>query len=126
MMDATTTLCGYDALRRSMTGIHQSRPLSEISSQFHDECSAAPARFFIEISFVSGVVRMNLVRAPNTLTTGCRPIVLTTTPPQPASNARLMLFSDSDGGAELNRNGFSNVTPVKFTEVSTAIVAPWF
>src|SRR5688572_28535036 len=124
MMEATTTLCGYDAFNRSITGIHQSRGLSEISSQFHDECRAAPGRFFIEISFVSGVVRMNLVRAPYTLTTGCRPIVFTTTPPQPASNARRMLFSDSVGGAEDSKNGFSNFTPVKTTAVSTAIGAP--
>ena len=33
-------------------------------------------------------------------------MVLVTTPPQPASNARMMLVSDSVGGAEDSRNGF--------------------
>ena len=50
-----------------------------------------------------------------TLTTGCRPIVLVTTPPQPASKARMMLLSDSVGGADDSRNGFSNRSPVKVT-----------
>ena len=61
---------------------------------------------------------------PATLTTGCRPIVLVTTPPQPASNARMMLLSDSVGGAEASRNGFSNRRPVNVTERSAAIVLP--
>ena len=52
---------------------------------------------------------------PRTLTTGCRPIVLVTTPPQPASKARMMLLSDSVGGADDSRNGFSNRSPVKVT-----------
>jgi hypothetical protein len=33
---------------RRMRGTHQSSVLSEMSSQFHDECSAAPGRFFID------------------------------------------------------------------------------
>ena len=55
---------------------------------------------------------MNLALAPTTLTTGCRPIVFVTTPPQPASNARRMLLSDSVGGADESRKGFSNLMPV--------------
>ena len=53
---------------------------------------------------------------PLTLMTGCIPIVLTTTPPQPASNARRMFESDSVGGAEASRNGFSNSMPVNVVE----------
>src|SRR5579872_6481606 len=56
---------------------------------------------------------MNFVLGPRTLTTGCSPIVLVTTPAQPASNARMIFVSDSVGGAEDNRNGFSSVRPVK-------------
>ena len=48
MIDAISTLFGYASLMRRMRGTHQSSVLSEISSQFHDECSAAPGRFFIE------------------------------------------------------------------------------
>src|SRR6516165_3459543 len=44
--------------------------------------------------------------------TGCMPIVLTTTPPQPASNARRMFESDSVGGADASRKGFSKSMPV--------------
>src|SRR5438477_8391174 len=98
-----------------MRGIHQSSALSEMSSQFHEPCSAAPGRFFIDTLLSSGEVRKNFVRAPTTLTTGCRPIVFTTTPPQPASNARRMLFSDSVGGADEMRKGFSNLMPVNVT-----------
>src|SRR5690349_4803564 len=60
---------------------------------------------------------MNLALAPTTLTTGWSPIVLVTTPPQPASKARRMLLSDSVGGAEERRNGFSNWIPVKVTDL---------
>ena len=60
--------------------------------------------------------RKNFVRAPTTLTTGCRPIVLVTTPPHPASKARWMLDSDSVGGAEESRKGFSNLIPVNVTD----------
>src|SRR5688500_8240853 len=40
-------------------------------------------------------------------------MVFVTTPPHPASKARRMLFSDSVGGADERRNGFSNEMPVK-------------
>ena len=45
-------------------------------------------------------------------------MVLVTTPPQPASNARMMLVSDSVGGADESRNGFGNVRPVNVTAMS--------
>ena len=45
-------------------------------------------------------------------------MVLVTTPPQPASNARMMFASDSVGGADDSRNGFLNRTPVKVVERS--------
>src|SRR6185436_18114840 len=115
MIDAITTLFGCASFMRRMRGTHQSSDLSEMSSQFHEPWSAEPARFFIDTALSSGVVRKNFVRAPCTLTTGCSPIVFTTTPPQPASNARRMLLSDSVGGADERRNGFSNLMPVKFT-----------
>src|SRR6186713_2964910 len=66
---------------------------------------------------------MNFAFAPTTLTTGCSPIVFVTTPPHPASNARRMLLSDSVGGAEESRNGFSKWIPVKVVERS-AMVTP--
>ena len=87
-----------------------------MSSQFQEECSAAPGRFFMETWASSGVVRMNLALAPTTLTTGWSPIVLVTTPPHPASNARRMLLSDSVGGAEESRKGFSKSSPVNLTD----------
>src|SRR5918992_3326557 len=108
---------------RRMRGTHQSSVLSEISSQFQEECSAAPGRFFMETYASSGEVRMNLALAPTTFTTGCSPIVLVTTPPHPASNARRMLLSDSVGGAEERRNGFSKRIPVNVTLVSIDILA---
>src|SRR6185503_6796356 len=67
--------------------------------------------------------RKNFVRAPTTFTTGCRPIVFTTTPPQPASKARKMFDSLSVGGAEESRNGFSNLMPVNVT-ARVAMVPP--
>jgi hypothetical protein len=118
MIDAISIFVGCASLIRRSRGTHQSRPLSEINSQFHDECSAAPGCFFIETALVSTAVRMNFVRAPYTLTTGCSPIVFATTPPHPASNARTMFVSDSVGGAEERRNGFSKRSPVKRTETS--------
>src|SRR4029453_1051625 len=93
-----------------------------MSSQFHDECRTPSRPRFIDRMPVSGCVRVNLVLGPLTLTTGCRPIVLVTTPPQPASNARRMLLSDSVGGAEDNRNGLAKRIPVKVTHRSTAII----
>ena len=43
-------------------------------------------------------------------------MVFTTTPPQPASKARMMFESDSVGGADASRNGFSNSMPVNRVE----------
>src|SRR4029079_8539058 len=107
MIDAMRTRFGYASLIRRMRGSHQSIVLSEMSSQFHDECSAAFGSFFIDTRALSGAVRMNFAFAPYTLTTGCDPILLVTTPPHPASNARRMLLSDSVGGADESMKGFS-------------------
>src|SRR5204862_1607164 len=101
---------------RPRRGTHQSSVLSEMSSQFHDECSAAPGRFFIDRCAESASARRNFVFGPSTFTTGCRPIVLVTTPPHPASNARRMFDSDSVGGADDRRNGFRKRMPVKVVE----------
>src|SRR6185295_3620054 len=109
---------------RPRRGTHKSSVLSEISSQFHDECSAAPGRFFIESCAESASARRNFVLGPSTLTTGCRPMVLVTTPPQPASKARTMFDSDSVGGADDSRNGFLKRTPVNVVDRSTAIGSP--
>jgi hypothetical protein len=98
--------------------------LSEISSQFQEECSAEPGRFCMEIRVVAGSVRMNFVFGPATLVTGCRPMVFVTTPPQPASNARMMLLSDSVGGADDNRNGFRKRSPVNVTDKSAPMDPP--
>src|SRR6185503_7729300 len=104
----------------AMRGTHQSSVLSEMSSQFHDECSAVSGRFCIE-SLPSSVERRNFVFGPSTLTTGWSPIVLVTTPAQPASNARMMFESDSVGGADDSRNGFSKCRPVNVTPNRFAI-----
>ena len=48
MIEATSTLCGKASLMRRRRGSHQSSGLSEMSSQFHDECSAVFGRFSIE------------------------------------------------------------------------------
>ena len=82
-----------------------------------------PGRFCIESRGESGVARRNLVFGPSTFTTGCSPIVLVTTPPQPASKARMMFASDSVGGADDRRNGFSNRKPVKVTASVGAMCA---
>src|SRR4051812_25336736 len=105
-----------------MRGTHQSSVLSEISSQFHDDCSTAPVRFCIDRRGELASARRNFVFGPSTFTTGCRPMVLVTTPPQPASNARMMLLSDSVGGADDRRNGFSNRSPVNIVESSAAML----
>src|SRR5436853_5706785 len=99
MIDATRTWWGYAFLLRPRRGTHQSSVLSEMSSQFHEECSAAPVRFFIDRRCESASARRNFVLGPATLTTGCRPMVFVTTPAQPASKARRMFCSDSVGGA---------------------------
>ena len=124
MIDATSTWSGNACLIRPSRGTHQSSVLSEMSSQFHDECSAAPGRFFIDRCAESASARRNLVFGPSTLTTGCSPIVLVTTPPQPASNARRMFDSDSVGGADDSRNGFWKRTPVNVVDRSAAMVSP--
>src|SRR6187397_2394789 len=114
MIEATRMRSGYAFLIPAIFGIHQSSGLSEISSQFQDECNAVSGCFRID-SLPSRVERRNFVFGPSTLTTGCSPMVLVTTPPHPASKARMMLLSDSVGGAEDRRNGFSNGNPVKVT-----------
>src|SRR5215468_9199397 len=116
MIDATSIFVGWAFLIRDRRGIHQSSVLSEMSSQFHDEWSAVPGRFCIERCGESGVARKNFVLGPATLTTGCRPMVLVTTPPQPASNARKMFDSDSVGGADESRKGFRKRRPVNVVE----------
>ena len=70
----------------------------------------------------SGVAARKAVLGPATFTTGCRPMVFVTTPPHPASNARRMFDSDSVGGAEASRNGFSNRRPVNETANSVPIM----
>src|SRR5436190_21731809 len=94
-----------------------------MSSQFQDECSAEPGRFFIDRCGESASARRNFVFGPRTLVTGCRPIVLVTTPPQPASKARRMFCSDSVGGADASRNGFLKRTPVNVVDRSA--MAPY-
>ena len=123
MIDAISTRSGKAFLMRRMRGAHQSSVLSEMSSQFHDECRAPARPLFIDSVPASAFARRNFVFGPATLTTGCRPMVLVTTPPQPASKARMMLLSDSVGGADESRKGFSNRIPVKFTERSTLMAA---
>ena len=49
MIEATSTLCGNASLIRRSRGSHQSSGLSEISSQFHEECSAVFGRFSIDM-----------------------------------------------------------------------------
>src|SRR5713101_81037 len=121
MTDATSTCSGNAFLIRPRRGTHQSRVLSEMSSQFHDECSAAPGRFFIDRRAESASARRNFVFGPSTLTTGCSPIVLVTTPPHPASNARRMFDSDSVGGADDSKNGLRNRMPVNVVEKSMVL-----
>ena len=48
MIEPMRIRSGNASLIRRSRGSHQSSVLSEISSQFHDECSAAPGRFFME------------------------------------------------------------------------------
>src|SRR5437016_2037176 len=123
MIDATRTRLGHSFLIRPKCGAHQSSVLSEINSQFQEEWRAVPGLFFIEMVGDSTSERRNFVLGPRTLTTGCKPIVLVTTPPQPASKALTMFASDSVGGAEESRNGFSKRMPVNWTERS-ALMEP--
>src|SRR5262249_50874025 len=124
MIEATRTLPGYWRLMLDSLPTHQSSGLSEISSQFHDECSAAFGRFLIDSVYDSASARRNFVFGRRTLATGCSPIVLVTTPPQPASKARMMFASDSVGGADDSRNGLPNGMPVK--TVDRSAMAPSF
>src|SRR5262245_65225386 len=107
---------------RPRRGTHQSSVLSEMSSQFHDEWSAVCGRFFIDRRGESASARRNFVFGPTTFTTGCRPMVLVTTPPHPASNARRMFDSDSVGGADDSRNGFRKRSPVNVVDRSMIIL----
>src|SRR3982750_3522188 len=116
MIEATRMRDGCAFLIRAIRGTHQSSVLSEISSQFQEECRAVPVRFFIDTNDDSGVALRNAVLGPVTFTTGCRPIVLVTTPPHPASNARRIFASDSVGGADDSRKGFLKRTPVNVVD----------
>src|ERR1043166_3821618 len=118
MIEATSTFFGYCFLMLASLPIHQSSGLSEISSQFHDATSVESLRFAIERRVPLLSARRNFVFGPLTLTTGCKPIVFVTTPPQPASKARMMFESDSVGGAEASMNGFSKRMPVKIVDRS--------
>src|SRR5918994_3214304 len=124
MIEAIRTLCGNAALIRLMRGSHQSSGLSEMSSQFQDECSTPARPRFIDSADDSGLWRRNFVFGPATFTTGCIPIVFVTTPPQPASNAWSMFDSDSVGGADASMKGFSNRMPVNDTDRSMPICPP--
>src|SRR5205809_2585142 len=117
MMEAISTLLGKACLIFLRRPIHQSIGLSEMSSQFHDAMSVESGRLAMEMR-PSALVRTNLVFGPLTLTTGCMPIVLVTTPPQPASKARMMFASDSVGGAEASMKGFSKRMPVNVVDRS--------
>src|SRR5438270_9977041 len=118
MIEATRTLFGYCFLMLASFPIHQSSGLSEISSQFQEATRVDSLRFAIERRVPLLSARRNLVFGPLTFTTGCRPIVFVTTPPQPASNARMMFASDSVGGADASMNGFSKRMPVKIVDRS--------
>ena len=120
MMDAISTRSGKAFLMRPRRGTHQSSGLSEISSQFQEEWSAPSRPLFMERT-PPGWLRRNLVFGPATLTTGCRPMVLVTTPPHPASNARRMLLSDSVGGADESRKGLGKWMPVNVVDRSAAM-----
>ena len=48
MIEAMSTRWGNAFLMRSIRGSHQSSGLSEMSSQFQDECSTPPRPLFIE------------------------------------------------------------------------------
>src|SRR5581483_1198339 len=125
IIDAISILPGCAFLIFEIRGTHQSSGLSEINSQFHEETKVDDGRFNIERREESWLARMNLVFGPFTLITGCSPIVLVTTPPHPHSKARRILLSDSVGGAEASKNGFSKLSPVNFTERFIAICTSW-
>ena len=118
MIDATRTRSGQADLIDSSRGTHQSRVLSDTSSQFQEAMSVESGRFFIDSRVPPSSTRRKVVLGPRTFETGWRPMVLVTTPPQPASYARMMLPSDSVGGADASRNGFSKRIPVKTVDRS--------
>src|SRR5258706_6576517 len=118
MIEAPRIFAGYAFLIAASLPIHQSSGLSEISSQFQEAITVVPGRFVIERRAPWSSERRNFVFGPLTLTTGCRPIVFVTTPPQPASKARMMFASDSVGGADASRNGFSKRIPVNVVDRS--------
>ncbi len=70
MIEAIRIFPGCAFLIRARRPIHQSSGLSEMSSQFQEEWSAAPVRFFMEIIPDAGSVRRKLVFGPLTFTTG--------------------------------------------------------
>ena len=98
--------------------IHQSSGLSLMSSQFHEAMTVEPSRLAIDLRVPPSSSRRNFVLGPRTLCTWCKPMVLVTTPPQPASKARRMLDSDSVGGAEASMNGLGKRMPVNVVERS--------
>src|ERR1700741_4408702 len=100
MIEATSIFFGYAFLILLSFPIHQSRGLPEISSQFHDATSVDSGPLALDTREPLLSARKNFVFGPLTFTTGCRPMVFVTTPPQPASKARRMLLSDSVGGAD--------------------------
>ena len=124
MIEATRTRSGQFRLIAARRGIHQSSGRSDTSSQFQDATSVDAGRLRIDSRVPPSSTRRNAVRGPATLATGWSPIVLVTTPPQPAANARSIVSGDSVGGAEASRNGFSNRMPVKMVDRS-AIGTPW-
>jgi hypothetical protein len=64
MIEAIRTRFGYASLMRRIRGAHQSSVLSEMSSQFQEEWSAAPGCFFIDTRESSALVRRNFALAP--------------------------------------------------------------
>src|SRR6266508_5726054 len=89
-----------------------------MSSQFHEAMSVELGRFDIDMRESPLSARRNFVFGPFTFTTGCSPIVFVTTPPHPASKARMMFESDSVGGAEERRKGFGKRMPVNVVDRS--------
>src|ERR1019366_7353178 len=125
MIEATRTFFGQAFLIAASLPIHQSSGLSEISSQFHDAMTVVPGRLVIERRVPWSSERRNFVFGPLTFTTGWRPIVFVTTPPHPASKARMMFASDSVGGAEANRKGFWKQIPVNVVDRSAMDSSYW-
>src|SRR5947209_4788481 len=89
-----------------------------MSSQFQEATSVVLGRLVMERRASLLSARRNFVFGPFTFTTGWRPMVFVTTPPHPASNARMMFESDSVGGADASMNGFSKRSPVNVDDRS--------